>query len=95
MSNTPLKINKIIFGTYMGVHVQLSCSLLVNCNLKIKENQADPHLLKRTLQDGGFFLTRMLTVYPRNPYSRNPYFGVGIPDQKPLIPTPGIPTIWC
>ena len=35
------------------------------------------------------------SVYPRNPYSRNPYFGVGIPDKKPLIPTPGIPTIWC
>ena len=35
------------------------------------------------------------TVYPRNPYSRNPYFGVGISDQKPLIPTPGIPTILC
>ena len=34
-------------------------------------------------------------VYPRNPYSRNPYFGEGISDQKPLIPTPGIPTIWC
>ena len=33
----------------------------------------------------------VILVYPRNPYSRNPYFGVGILDQKPLIPTPGIP----